>query len=374
MADEEKVMVIPDQLIKARESLGLQPEEVADALRIDREELTNWENGTLEPPLEHLWNLAELYQRSTDYFLRQAPALPEHLSFRLERRKAMQDLPPEVRRLIVRFDELCRAETELEEALQKPRKILIKRITGDYSPQELADKERRRLGLGEQPIGDLRKLLTDQGVRIFMLPIPDIPANELSGLSWWHDAYGPCILVNSRNNPGRRSFTLAHEYAHLLRADPPTVCALMLDIPEERFAHRFAAIFLIPATDLRKSFVELVGPHGTLPTDQDLGRLANRYGVSLEAMGRRLEDLELIPRGTTDARIAEWEKRPTYYRGRKGPKWRHQLGEEFVSLALEAHSEGQISLSKLAQYFGQDVRKTLEVIEESRVSGLSGRD
>jgi len=366
MADEDKVIVITDQLIKARDSLGMQPEEVANALGIDVEELINWEKGTSEPHLEYLWNLAELYQRSTDYFLRKAPALPEHLSFRLERREAMRDLPPEVRKVIVHFDELCRAEAELEEALKKPRKILIRRITGDYGPQELADNERRRLGLDEQPIRDLRKLLTSQGVRIFTLPVPDIPANELSGLSWWHDDYGPCILVNSRNNPGRRSFTLAHEYAHLLRADPPTVCAFMLDIPEERFAHQFAAIFLMPAIDLRESFVELVGSYGTLPTDQDLGRLANRYGVSLEAMGRRLEYLELIPRGTTNARIAEWEKEPTFYRSRRGPKWRHQLGEEFISLAVEAHSREQISLSKLAQYLGQDVRTVLKVVEESR--------
>ncbi|MBE9512453.1 MAG: ImmA/IrrE family metallo-endopeptidase [Chloroflexi bacterium] len=366
MTNEHMARVIPDQLIKARKSLGLEPKETADSLGISVDEVTKWERGILEPPLEHLWSLAELYQRSTDYFLRQAPALPEHLSFRLERRKVMQDLPPEVRRVIVRFEELCRAEAEIEEALQKPRKILIRRVTGDYSPQELADKERKRLGLDEQPIRDLRKLLTNQGIRIFVLPIPDIPANELSGLSWWHDAYGPCVLVNSHNNLGRRSFTIAHEYAHLLRADPPTVCAFMLDIPEERFAHQFAAVFLMPATDLKKSFVELVGPYGSLPSDQDLGRLANRYRVSLEAMGIRLEDLRLIPEGTTTSHIVEWERRQKHYGGRKGPIWKHQLGEEFVSLALAAHSEGHISLSKLSQYFGQDVRTVTKVVEESR--------
>lgn len=366
MAEEDRVEVISDQLVKARNSLGMRPEEVADVLGIDKKELKNWEGGVSQPDLEHLWDLAELYQRSTDYFLRQAPALPQYLSFRLERQKAMQDLPSEVRKVIVRFDELCRAEAEMEQALKKPRQISFKPVVGHYSPQELANKERIRLGLDSQPVRDLYKLLTKQGVRIFMLPIPDIPANELSGLSWWHEAYGPCILVNSRNNLGRRSFTIAHEYAHLLRADPPTVCALMLDIPEEDFAYRFAAIFLMPATDLKKAFVEIVGHYGTIPTDQDLGRLAERYKVSLEAMGRRLEDLELIPRGMTKARITEWEKRPTFYRGKKGPKWQHQLGKDFISLAIAAHSEGYISLSKLAKYFGQDVRKTSEFIDESR--------
>jgi Zn-dependent peptidase ImmA (M78 family) len=274
-----------------------------------------------------------------------------------------------VREVIVRFEELCRAEAELEQATQEQREVLVKRVANDYRLEELAEKERKRLGIGEHPIKDLRKLLRSQGIRVFMLPVPEIPANELSGLSWWHDIYGPCILVNSRNNPGRRTFTLAHEYGHLLLADPPTVCAFMLDIPEERFANQFAAIFLMPAHDLRKSFVELVGHLGIMPTDQDLGRLASRYGVSLEAVGRRLEALELLPKGATDSRIAEWEKRQTHYRGKKGPLWRRQLGEEFVSLALEAHSKGVISLSKLARYFGQDVRKTREVVVEE--SGAS---
>ena len=367
MANENKILVLKDQLVKARESLGLEHREVVDKLGIDEENLINWEKGESEPSLEVLWNLAELYQRSTDYFLRHVPALPEQLSFRLDRRKAMKDLPPEVRGVIVRFDELCRAEAELEEAVQEPRKILIKRVGEHYSPQELADAERKRLGLGEQPIKDLRKLLINQGVRIFTLPIPEIPANELSGMSWWHDAYGPCILLNGKNNAGRRQFTLAHEYAHLLRADPPTVCAFMLDIPDERFANQFAAVFLMPATGLERSYMQLMGQREKVPSDPELGILADPYGVSLEAMGRRLEYLGLIPKGTTELRIAEWQKwKPEHFRNARGPKWRRQLGEEFVSLALQAHSEGHISLSKLVQYFGQNVRTVMKVVEEPR--------
>ncbi len=367
MVHEDKALLFPDQLVKARESLGLQPEEAARSLGVDVQELRSWEKGASEPPVERLWNLAELYHRSTDYFLRHMPALPEQLSFRLERRKAMQDLPSEVRSVIVRFDELCRAEAELEGAIQRHRKILVEKVVGNYGPEEIANRERRRLSLGEQPIKNLRKLLISQGVRIFMLPIPDISSNELSGLSWWHEAYGPCILLNSKNNSGRRTFTLAHEYAHLLCSDPPTACAFMLDIPEERFSNQFAAFFLMPERDLRNSFVEVVGSPGSLPNDSDLGGLAGRYGVSLEAMGRRLEDLSLIPKGTTDSRIAEWQRwKPPFIRAARGPKWQGQLGEEFVSLALQAHSEEQISLSKLTHYLGQDVRTVLKVVEESK--------
>jgi len=141
----------------------------------------------------------------------------------------------------------------------------------------------------------------------------------------------------------------------------------MLDIPDEHFANQFAAVFLMPAADLQRLYIQVMGHHGRVPTDPELGTLADHYGVSLEAMGRRLEYLGLIPKGTTDSRIAEWQKwKPEHFRTARGPRWRRQLGEEFVSLALQAHSREQISLSKLAQYLGQDVRTVLKVVEESR--------
>jgi Zn-dependent peptidase ImmA (M78 family)/transcriptional regulator with XRE-family HTH domain len=369
MAKDDDVLVIPEQLVKARDSLGMQPEEVAKILGVDVDEIIKWEDGSSEPLLKYLWDLAELYQRNTEYFLKLAPALPDYLSFRLERRKIMKDLPSEVRKVIVRFDELCRAESEIEEALQEPRSIKLKKVQGMVDSQELAKNERNRLALGTRPIRDLRKLLIDQGVRVFTLPIPDIPANELSGLSWWHEKYGPCILLNGKNNSGRRQFTLAHEYAHLLLNDPPTVCAFMLDIPEEQFANRFAAEFLMPEQDIILNFPRPISGYRSLPNDQELGKFAGRYGVSLEAMGRRLEYLELVPKGTTNTKIAEWEKLPVKYRSPSGPRWRRQLGEEFISLAVDAYSKERISLSKLSEYLGQDLRRVRGVVSESKRRG-----
>ena len=242
----------------------------------------------------------------------------------------------------------------------------IQRPVPNVDAEVLAMHERKRLKLGDQPIRDIRNIIAHQGVRIFVLPIPEISPMELSGVSWWHDEYGPCILINARNNLGRRSFTLAHEYAHLLCSDPPTVCAYMSDKSEERYADRFATVFLMPSNSVIMSFEDVVGEVDTIPTDKDLGILAAHFGVSLEAMGLRLETLGLMPSGTTNARVAEWEKRTRFFRARKGPKWKRQLGNDFISLALDAYSKGQVSLGRehLATYFGIDLREASMLVNQ----------
>ncbi|MBI2303608.1 MAG: ImmA/IrrE family metallo-endopeptidase [Chloroflexi bacterium] len=362
MAAVDKILILSSQLRQARESLGLGLEEAAKDLGINPEDLYAWEKGYSQPSVEDLWKLAELYQRSTDYFLRQRPP-PEQLNFRLVQRKGISDLPLGVRNVLVRFEELCRAQSELEALLGKQRKILVQRLTNGLSPEEMASHERQRLKQGERPIKNLRTLLTSQGVRIFEL---DVPGNEVAGISWWHQEYGPCILINAKDNPGRRCFTLAHEYAHRLRSDPSTVCDLKkVEVSEELLANKFAAVFLMPATDLEREFHERVGLAGTVPTENQLRTLANRYGVSLEAVGIRLKELELLKAGIIDSLILEWEQRKQGpHRGSKSPRWRRRLGEGYVSLAFEAHREGHISLGKLAQYLELDVGKALEEVDK----------
>jgi len=364
MSDDTKPRVIPTQLEEARKSLALSVDDVASETGITPQAISEWEGGRGEPSIEQLWTLARVYHRATDYFLRHTPGFRERLCFRLTKHKGIGDLPAQTREAIVRFDELCRAETELEGLLGKRTTIDIRRTSTDISPEELAKKERERLQLNGRPIRDLRKTLTKAGARVFILPIE---ARRISGISWWHNEYGPCILVNAYDEPsGRRTFTMAHEYAHLVRKHPPTICDMELDDPEEQYANAFASSFLIPAVDLGKEFNRVVGLPGTVPTDAQLGTMASRYGVSLEATSRRLEKLELIPEGSTDRYLAEWSLRRRPLRGAKGPRWKRRLGDKFFSLALEAHSEGHLSLGKFARYLGIDVRKAVDIAEAER--------
>lgn len=392
MDDKEQSIVIPDQLRLVRENLALEIEEVASILSLQKEQLESWERGLSEPSVEQLGKLAKFYCRSIEFFLTPTPGLPSQISFRetLQKRR-IKDLTLTLRKILVQFDELCRAGKELETLLERPRKIKIERITIKQKPEEIAYRERERLGLKDEPIEDLRNLLEEQGVRVFELPIL---GDESSGASWWHQDYGPCILINARDTRGRRNFTLAHEYAHLLISDLPVLCGAKLDtldIPidyrEEYFANKFAATFLIPTEDLRRSFFRRRKPVSL----KLLINLAQRYKASLEVVGRRLEELKLLPKGITDSFIAEREKErrffppkpptwlfwlkevkylPTTYLSIEGRKrkikiweWLSWLGQNHISQALEAYSKGFISIGKLAYYLQLDIGSTMQIVK-----------
>jgi len=248
-------MVMPNQLRYARESLNLDIKEVTAALELSEGQLKAWESGTATPTIEQLWQLADFYSRDIDYFLTEALPIPVELSFRFTEPLTIERLSVENRKLIARFDELCRAQRELEEILNEPHKINISRVTDKIEPEELARRERIRLGKNDRPIKNVREVLEKQGIRVFEL---DIPESIFSGLSWWHSNYGPCMLANYSDISGRRNFTLSHEYCHLLLGHGPTACEIEFDYirgeGEERVANRFAASFIMPSADVREEF------------------------------------------------------------------------------------------------------------------------
>jgi Zn-dependent peptidase ImmA (M78 family)/transcriptional regulator with XRE-family HTH domain len=368
VATSERPRILPEQLRSARNSLALSVEDVATTLGLDPQVLIAWEEGRNEPKVQDLWALSDFYGRPTDYFLIQTPPSPSKMSFRLKSRRSMAELSLNVKRTLAQFEELCRAASRLEELAGERRSIKVTKQLHQNDPVLLAEYERHRLGLDNRPIKKLRERFSQEGVWIFELPIP---GNEFSGFSWWHDTYGPCVLVNAGEIAGRRAFTLAHEYAHLLHSEESSICDLQTDLPEERFADRFAASFLMPAADVQREYqVRRL----SWPTS-DIGEfrnLANRYGVSFEALVRRLGDpnIELLSPATVKALLERPGPKP-FMRAR-GPRWRRRLGERYVSAAFEAYRKGHISIGKLAEYLDTDVRKVRDELTRLSESTSTG--
>jgi Zn-dependent peptidase ImmA (M78 family) len=256
--------------------------------------------------------------------------------------------------------DLAAAYVELEQRLNKaapvdyPPERKIGRGRVEQQAEELAAELRARLGLGLGPISDLMGLLElELGVRIFVRPLP----SSIAGVYAYHEELGACILLNSKHPRARRRWTLAHELAHFMttRREPSVAFAADRKHPDDVFADAFAAAFLMPSATVRKIFDEYVGQEGRFsPRHLIFG--AHRLGVSLEAFGRQLEQLELLPRGTYDSLRDRGlnEGAVQQVLGARAESDATEPGARLLLLAAEASELGLFSEGQLADMLVMD--------------------
>lgn len=136
------------------------------------------------------------------------------------------------------------------------------------------------------------------GVRVFVRPLP----GRISGLYAFDEAVGACMLINVSVRRTRRRYAAAHELGHLVssRGEPDILLEnSSMQAREERYANAFANAFLMPARAVMQQFDEITAGASHL-TRRHVILLAHVFGVSREAMVRRLETLALARTGTWD--------------------------------------------------------------------------
>lgn len=349
------------QLRKARELLQLAPEQVAPELNITRQDILNWEEDRTQPSLKQLEMLAELYGRAIDYFLKETPPPPQKIEFRGRPGKSLADLPKQVKIVLARFDELCRTALELESLVSKKRKVTLPRFAESVPTKTAAENLRNRFGADNKPLANLRERLEEEGLRIFELLVPE---DAFSGFSFWHPEYGACVLLNAGDLQGRRNFTLAHELGHLLYGHESNLCYIPLKLSDirggiEYKTNQFAIELLLPEAGVKEDFHRR--QLSITPSEKELGQMAGKWGASIQALGYRLENLGLIESGYTDTLF---ETKPKFLRRPRVPKWKRQLGKEFVETTFEAYEKGLISAGKVANGLGISVREAMKEIEQ----------
>jgi Zn-dependent peptidase ImmA (M78 family)/transcriptional regulator with XRE-family HTH domain len=348
------------QLQKARELLQLGREEVATKLNVDRQVVFDWEEDRLHPSLKQLEKLSELYGRGIDYFLKATPPPPRKIEFRGRPGQSVSDLPTQAKTVLARFDELCRTALEVEGLLNRKREVTLPRFDESVHPKVVAQNLREKLRASDKPLPNLRERLENEGVRIFELLVPE---DAFSGFSFWHSDYGPCVLLNASDLKGRRNFTLAHELAHLLYGHESALCYIPLKLSEVRGdiefkTTQFAVELLLPETGVRDDFKGRA--LSMTPSETELGQMARKWGVSMQALGYRLENFDLIADGYTDTLF---ELKPKFFRRPRTPKWKRQMGRQFVEETFEAYEKGLISAGKVANGLGITVREAMKEIE-----------
>ncbi|MBZ5735122.1 ImmA/IrrE family metallo-endopeptidase [Nocardioides sp. TRM66260-LWL] len=140
------------------------------------------------------------------------------------------------------------------------------------------------------PAVDVARLTELPKIEVRMEPRHRMPS--LAGFSQWAD--GRWLIVVNRDGPtGRRRFTLAHEFKHVLDHPSYKVAYKHLgrgdqtkhDQQIELVCNYFAACFLMPRTWVKRAYASGI---------QDEEALAGLFKVSVEAMHNRLIFLGLI--------------------------------------------------------------------------------
>lgn len=363
-------------LQKARKKCGMTQVDAAKVIDVARTTIVAIEKGDRRLRPGELIALARAYGQPVSYFVRPRPVVE---SFPVQFRAAYKGNEKEqtqIEPVILELEELCQNYVELEEIVKTalprsyPREYEVGNAPLKTVAESIAIAERQRLGLGDGPILLLRDLLEQSvGLRIFYLQMPA----KYSGIYTYNEQLGGCIAINANHPEKRRRWSLAHEYLHFLAHRRRAV--LDFDgqyrrVPEsERLADAFPQYFLMPTSSLLKQFNDICRANGKF-TPASLFTLANYYGVSVEALARRLENMELL-------RIGTYEKLRD--RGLKVREVQQELGLEeipqrsdlapthYLHLAIEALDRGLITEGRFADVLRVDrleARRIAQMLRE----------
>ena len=351
-----------DRLRRAREDRGLSQQAVAELLGVARTTVIALESGQRRLRADELVALAELYGERLEVLLREAPA-PRALAAQFRTQASRLPEEPELRQAARELQALAEDAVAIEQLVAAPLSVRYPPARSlppgdlDRHAEVLADEERGRLGLGDGPLPHLREILeSDVGLRVFAMPLPA----RIGGLFGFDAELGACLAVNSLHRWERQRWSLAHEYAHFLtRRDRPEITLSVghyQRVPaSERFADDFARHLLMPAAGVSRRWRGLGGDGP--PTVATLLGQADWWGVSLQALALRLEQLRLIRTGTYDRLmrrgLAVDEARSLLDLPGRSPDTQ-VVGRRTRMLAASAYAEGRLSEERFARIVRTD--------------------
>ena len=374
--------ILGQRITEARKARGKTQEEVAEFLGCSRPTYIAIEKGERLAKTDEIVKLAPFLGRKVNDLVRPTEPvvdLQPHLRAVAERMKGTDE--PALQAAIADLQEFAEDYRDLERMMNAPLRFnyppeisLDTRIDAAELAEGVASQERRRLGLGDQPIISLRSTLEwDVGLRIFY---SDKLPSAIAGMYAYTADLGCCILINRKHPPERRRASLLHEYGHLhLSVDRyrPGIDYLSMSgrkPANERFAESFALNFLMPASSVRLRFHDIV----TMTKDfqvADLRRMSHFYFVSVEAMALRLEELGLIPKGSwlylKEAKFAP-RQAAELLSLQPLPTNDELYPERYKYLAVHAYARSEIGDSELAHYLRCDIVTAREVVSRTLTS------
>ncbi|NUR45670.1 MAG: ImmA/IrrE family metallo-endopeptidase [Sphingomonas sp.] len=354
--------------------MGASEEEAARRAGTTVEQYRRWEAGEIAPTIGQLRSLSKSFRQPFGIFLRKEPP------------KLTQPIPRDFRGhqgvAVPRNDtslaiQLNTAERRREIALglfedigESPPQFNFQ-LDRNTGPEQAGHAIRNVLGItfqkqrvwrtGERSLSELKTLIESAGVLIGQFTRLDLDQARGASLS---EFPLPIILLNPRDPPVARTFTLMHELVHVaLHASG--VCNIVEEYdrpPEEQalevYCNAVAGAALVPVGPLNQLPMVRARPGVVEWSDEEIDAIKREFGVSRFVVLRRLLELGRTTRDYYSRRHAEWLAELKAIPERQDaivPPHRMAIsscGRSFSKLVVRALHENVITLSDAADFLG----------------------
>ena len=385
MAKSVKALITPEVLKWARERrIRLSLDYAAQRLNVTPDQLEAWETGMDRPTFARLKSVANVYETNISMFY--LPQPPDSLEYPVDHRRfsgAGRPDQEQAYRLNANIIEAYERRATLIEFIdlleELPPEVTLE-LSEEEAPECAAARIREFLQFDTETLRqntDDRAALKfwKQTVEARGILVCQTSANTRLSIRL-ETARGfciaqkpfPVIVLNPKDRPHSRIFTIIHELVHiglgksviqntdLKRGRPP-------EDPTEVFCNEVAEEVLVPKDEL----TERLNLH-TIETD--LPKLSKHFHVSRGAIMRRLRTLGKIPQQLYDTYKDSERKRHKDSPPIGGPIPYHtrllnSAGEHFARTAFTAYYEQKITLADLASSFSKCDPKHIPKLESS---------
>lgn len=304
--------VNPKMLVLAREVRGLTQSELAGKLKfISQANYSRMEKGIVIMNEEQLRDVSESLNFPSSFFYREVPVLTQR-EYYYRKKASLQK--KEQYKLEANFSLLRLWFNDMLSEIDIPDfKLPEIEVEHTNTPEVIAKKTRRYLGIDKGPISALINILEKNGVIVYFLNnVPD----KFDGTTVITESGTRVIVVNGGMPNYRKRFTIAHEMAHIICHIPfinDDPYKTINDVENE--ANRFASEFLMPEEDSKTELYKL--------SYSRLTDLKNYWNISKSAIIRRAFDTGCINKDRYTYLMIELSR----YNERKSEKYDVPLDE-----------------------------------------------
>ena len=351
----------------AREQSAYLPKEVANMINVSESTIFEWEEGIKQPEFGALRSLSRIYDTPFSYFfLSQLPQVIPLRDYRGTPKEMRRTISAETRLALREFRRLHRFSRILRNLTEGESKQALDFVSGSEDIEEIASRERKKLGITTSSKENWRskqfawqmwrRAIEGLGISAFSLRMPTL---ECHGAAISEKPYS--ILVNRNDAPAAKSFTLLHEYYHLLLRSGDTLF-LCDSFPSntESNPNQFASLVMVSNEEFLDGLEEgNMREYREYWSDSILDELSRKFLVSRDVVAIRLEQLEYAPEGFYTKRRLHWESRYKDHAGfglggkTKMGHAREKMGDSTLSLTFSAVNNGFISAVDAASYLGE---------------------